>query len=144
MSGSPVRSHAGSTPRFDAPEAENEDAEPVTPCGASKRAIVVYGAGVGTMRTVCTDPECPVHRPSSVVPIDPDAEARRKECRLRLNDFRLHYCWHREIGGEAKMVAGPYTTKSVADYRKALAQLQAICGKRDHTLPLPFLARSST
>jgi hypothetical protein len=68
----------------DAPEAENEDAEPVTPCGASKRAVVVHGAGVGTMRTVCTDPECPVHRPSSVVPIDPDAEARRKECRLRL------------------------------------------------------------
>jgi hypothetical protein len=29
----------------DAPEVENEDAEPVTPCGASKRAIVVRGKG---------------------------------------------------------------------------------------------------
>jgi len=63
----------------EAPEVENEDAEPVTPCAASKRAIVVYGEGAGTTRTVCTDPECPVHHPSRVVPIDPDAEARRKE-----------------------------------------------------------------
>jgi ParB family chromosome partitioning protein len=61
------------------PEVENEEAEPVTQCGASKSAIVVYGQGAGTTRTVCTDPECPVHHPSRVVPIDPDAEARRKE-----------------------------------------------------------------
>jgi ParB family chromosome partitioning protein len=63
----------------EAPEVENEDAEPVTPCGASKPAIVVYGEGAGTTRTICIDPECPVHHPSRVVPIDPDAEARRKE-----------------------------------------------------------------
>jgi ParB family transcriptional regulator, chromosome partitioning protein len=62
-----------------APEVENEDAKPVTPCGASKPAIVVYGEGAGTTRTICIDPECPVHHPSRVVPIDPDAEARRKE-----------------------------------------------------------------
>jgi hypothetical protein len=71
----------------DAPEVENEDAE-VTPCGASKRAIVVYGAGAGTTRTICIDPECPVHHPSRVVPIDPDAEARRKERRLRLKRLK--------------------------------------------------------
>jgi ParB family chromosome partitioning protein len=65
--------------QVEAPEVENEDAEPVTECGASKPAIVVYGEGAGTTRTVCTDPECPVHHPSRVVPIDPDAEARRKE-----------------------------------------------------------------
>jgi ParB family chromosome partitioning protein len=63
----------------EAPEVENEDAEPVTPCEASKPAIVVYGEGAGTTRTICTDPECPVHHPSRVAPIDPDAEARRKE-----------------------------------------------------------------
>jgi ParB family chromosome partitioning protein len=63
----------------EAPEVENEDAEPITPSGASKPAIVVYGEGAGITRTVCTDPECSVHHPSRVVPIDPDAEARRKE-----------------------------------------------------------------
>jgi ParB family transcriptional regulator, chromosome partitioning protein len=63
----------------EAPEDENEDAEPVTQCGASKLAIVVYDQGAGTTRTVCMDPECPVHHPSRVAPIDPDAEARRKE-----------------------------------------------------------------
>jgi ParB family chromosome partitioning protein len=63
----------------EAPEVENEDAEPLTPCGASKQAIVVYGEGAGTTRTVCMDPECPVHHPSRVVPIDPDAEERRKQ-----------------------------------------------------------------
>jgi ParB family chromosome partitioning protein len=63
----------------EAPEVENEDAEPLTQCGASKPAIVVYGKGSGTTRTICIDPECPVHHPRRVVPIDPDAEARRKE-----------------------------------------------------------------
>ncbi len=42
-------------------EAENPDAEP--PCAAAKPAIVVYGKRVGTMLTVCTDDECPVHDP---------------------------------------------------------------------------------
>jgi ParB family chromosome partitioning protein len=63
----------------EAPEVENEDAEPLTQCGASKPAIVVYGEGAGTTRTICIDPECPVHHPSSTIPIDPDAEARRKQ-----------------------------------------------------------------
>ena len=63
----------------DAPKDENEDSEPVTPCEASKTAIVVYGEGAGTTRTVCTDPDCPVHHPRRVVPIDPDAEARQKQ-----------------------------------------------------------------
>jgi ParB family transcriptional regulator, chromosome partitioning protein len=63
----------------EAPEVENEDAEPLTQCGASKPAIVIYGQGAGTTRTICIDPECPVHHPRRVVPIDPDAEARRKE-----------------------------------------------------------------
>jgi ParB family chromosome partitioning protein len=44
----------------DVPKDENEDSEPVTPCEASKTAIVVYGEGAGTTRTVCTDPDCPV------------------------------------------------------------------------------------
>ncbi len=42
-------------------EAENPDAEP--PCAAAKPAIVVYGKRVGTMLTVCTDDECPIHDP---------------------------------------------------------------------------------
>jgi ParB family transcriptional regulator, chromosome partitioning protein len=63
----------------DAPEDENEDSEPVKPCEASKTAIVVYGEGAGTTRTVCTDPDCPVHHPRRVVPIDPDAEERQKQ-----------------------------------------------------------------
>src|ERR1700744_1281006 len=61
------------------PEDENKDAEPVPPCDASKTAIVVYGEGAGSTRTVCTDPECPVHHPQRVIQIDPDAEARQRE-----------------------------------------------------------------
>lgn len=63
----------------DVPKDENEDSEPATPCEASKTAIVVYGEGAGTTRTVCTDPDCPVHHPRRVVPFDPDAEARQKQ-----------------------------------------------------------------
>jgi ParB family transcriptional regulator, chromosome partitioning protein len=61
------------------PEDENEDAEPVTPCESSKTAIVVYGEGAGSTRTVCTDPDCPVHHPHRIVQIDPDLEARQRE-----------------------------------------------------------------
>ena len=46
---------------------------------SSKTAIVVYGEGAGTTRTVCTDPDCPVHHPRRVIPIDPEAEARQRE-----------------------------------------------------------------
>lgn len=58
---------------------EGEDAEIITPCEASKTAIVVYGEGAGTTRTVCTDPNCPVHHPRRVVAPDPEAEARQRE-----------------------------------------------------------------
>ena len=51
----------------------------MTPCESSKTAIVVYGEGAGRTRTVCTDPECPVHHPHLVIQIDPDAEARQRE-----------------------------------------------------------------
>jgi ParB family chromosome partitioning protein len=51
----------------------------VTPCESSTTAIVVYGEGAGSTRTVCTDPECPVHHPRRVIQIDPDAEARQRE-----------------------------------------------------------------
>jgi ParB family chromosome partitioning protein len=61
------------------PEDENEDAEPVTYCQSSKSAIVVYGEGAGRTRTVCTDPDCPVHHPRRVIQIDPGAEARQRE-----------------------------------------------------------------
>jgi hypothetical protein len=40
---------------------------------------VVYGAGSGTTRTVCTDPNCSVHHSGRVVPIGPEAEQRRRE-----------------------------------------------------------------
>jgi ParB family transcriptional regulator, chromosome partitioning protein len=60
-------------------EDENQDAEPGPPCESSKVAIVVYGEGAGSTRTVCTDPDCPVHHPHRVIPIDPDAEARQRE-----------------------------------------------------------------
>jgi ParB family transcriptional regulator, chromosome partitioning protein len=61
------------------PSPKDEDAEPVTPCESSKTAIVVYGEGAGSTRTVCTDSECPVHHPHRVIQIDPDAEARQRE-----------------------------------------------------------------
>ena len=60
-------------------EDENEDSEPVMPCESSKTAIVVYGEGAGSTRIVCTDPDCLVHHPHRVIPIDPDAEARQRE-----------------------------------------------------------------
>jgi hypothetical protein len=56
-----------------------KEAEPVTPCEASKPVIVVYGAGAGTTRTVCTDLNCSVHHPSRGVPIDPETEQRRRD-----------------------------------------------------------------
>ncbi len=58
---------------------EGEDGAEITPCESSKTAIVVYGEGAGTTRTVCTDPNCPVHHPRRVIPIDPEAEARQRE-----------------------------------------------------------------
>ncbi len=64
---------------LDALKEEDEDAEAITPCKGSKTAIVVYGEGAGTTRTVCTDPNCPVHHPSRVVAPDPEAEARLRE-----------------------------------------------------------------
>ncbi|UWZ85142.1 ParB/RepB/Spo0J family partition protein [Occallatibacter riparius] len=64
---------------LEAPEDESENGEYVPPCEASKTAIVVYGDGAGTTRQVCTDPDCPVHHPRRVAPIDPEAEARQRE-----------------------------------------------------------------
>src|SRR3984885_7862362 len=58
---------------------EGKDGAEITPCESSKTAIVGYGEGAGTTRTVCTDPDCPVHHPRRVVPIDPEAEARQRE-----------------------------------------------------------------
>jgi ParB family chromosome partitioning protein len=42
-------------------ETENLEAEPVRSCNSEKTAIVVYGRGVGTTRTVCIDEDCPIH-----------------------------------------------------------------------------------
>ena len=64
---------------LDAPSDDSEDSEDITPCEASKTAIVVYGEGAGTTRQVCTDPNCPVHHPRKVAPIDPKAEARQRK-----------------------------------------------------------------
>jgi ParB family chromosome partitioning protein len=64
---------------LEAPKDESEDGDNILPCEASKTAIVVYGDGAGTTRKVCTDPDCPVHHPSRVVAIDPQAEARQRE-----------------------------------------------------------------
>jgi ParB family chromosome partitioning protein len=50
---------------------DNPDAEPVVQCEAAKPAIIVYGRNVGTILTVCTDNNCPIH--------DPRAAARRAE-----------------------------------------------------------------
>src|SRR5579859_3581485 len=50
---------------------DSEDGASASPCEASKTAIVVYGDGAGTTRQVCTDPNCPVHHPHRVVPVDP-------------------------------------------------------------------------
>lgn len=43
----------------------NPDAEPALPCAATKTAIIVYGKGIGTALTICTDWNCPVHDPSA-------------------------------------------------------------------------------
>jgi ParB family transcriptional regulator, chromosome partitioning protein len=64
---------------LDAPTDDGEDTENIMPCEASKTAIIVYGDGAGTTRKVCTDPNCPVHHPRRVVPVDPEAEARQRE-----------------------------------------------------------------
>jgi ParB family chromosome partitioning protein len=58
---------------------DSEDGDNLPTCEASKTAIVVYGDGAGTTRKVCTDPNCPVHHPRRVVPVDPEAEARQRE-----------------------------------------------------------------
>ncbi len=42
---------------------QNPDAKPVPACEAAKPAIVVYGKRVGTILTVCTDNQCPIHDP---------------------------------------------------------------------------------
>jgi len=44
---------------------DNTDAEPVTPCAATKTAIIVYGKQLGRKLTVCTDKDCPVHDPQA-------------------------------------------------------------------------------
>jgi ParB family chromosome partitioning protein len=66
---------------------ENPDAEPVPPCAAAKRAIIVYGKRVGTTLTVCTDNNCPVHDPRAAAEqaanpapmMEPAAEAETEE-----------------------------------------------------------------
>ena len=58
---------------------EGEEGADIAPCESSKTAIVVYGEGTGTTRTVCTDPNCSVHHPRRVIAIDPEAEARQRE-----------------------------------------------------------------
>src|SRR3984885_4942592 len=58
---------------------EGKDGAEITPCESSKTAIVVYGEGAGTTRTVCTDPECPVHHPHRVIQIDPDSDAGARQ-----------------------------------------------------------------
>jgi hypothetical protein len=40
-------------------------------CSMRIVAIVVYGEGAGSTRAVCTDPDCPIHRPSRVIQGDP-------------------------------------------------------------------------
>jgi ParB family chromosome partitioning protein len=43
---------------------ENPDAESTPQCASAKTAIIVYGKRVGTLVTVCTDDDCPVHEPN--------------------------------------------------------------------------------
>jgi ParB family transcriptional regulator, chromosome partitioning protein len=64
---------------LETPEDKSEDGENVSLCEASKTAIVVYGDGAGTTRKVCIDPDCAVHHPRKVAPIDPEAEARQRK-----------------------------------------------------------------
>jgi ParB family transcriptional regulator, chromosome partitioning protein len=44
---------------------ENPDAEPDLPCAAAKTALIVFGKRIGTILTVCTDSDCPVHDPQA-------------------------------------------------------------------------------
>ena len=61
---SPKERHPGSlqTHQFHALDiADNPDAEP--PCPTTKAAIIVFGRHAGSMLTVCTHYDCPVHNP---------------------------------------------------------------------------------
>jgi len=66
---------------------ENFDAEPVQSCDAERTALVVFGKGVGTTVSVCTDPDCPVHtnRPqlqrvesTATTPVTPQPESEER------------------------------------------------------------------
>ncbi len=64
--------------RVQAPkESDGEDAEPV--CPHVTIAIVTHGDGIGRRLAICTDQDCPVHRPKHVYTPDPGFEQRQQE-----------------------------------------------------------------
>ena len=76
-------------------EIDTENPDPALPCEAAQTAIIVYGKGIGTTLTVCTDNHCPVHDPRAaahqaenptpvLAPVPPveteeEAETRRQQ-----------------------------------------------------------------
>jgi ParB family chromosome partitioning protein len=96
------------------PVEENPDAEPAPPCAAAKTAIIIYGNGVGTTLSVCTDNDCPVHDPRAaaeqaadpVPTMEPAKEAETEEeaeeRKARYQQQRKEYEEQQERKAEAR------------------------------------------
>ncbi len=59
------------------PSNESEAAEPV--CPHATTAIVTHGDGIGTRLEICTEQDCPVHRPKRTFTPDPDFDQRMQQ-----------------------------------------------------------------
>ncbi len=59
----------------DAPTMENPDAEPDTEYPTTKTAIIVYGKGIGTLRTICANKNCAIHDPRNAARVTAPATA---------------------------------------------------------------------
>jgi ParB family chromosome partitioning protein len=93
---------------------ENPDAEPAPPCAAAKTAIIIYGNGVGTTLSVCTNNNCPVHDPRAaaeqatdpVPTMEPATEAETEEeaeeRKARYEQQRKEYEEEQERKAEAR------------------------------------------
>lgn len=58
---------------------DRPNGEPATTCGSATPAIITHGHGVGVLRVVCADQDCPVHHPSRSIENDDDSDAEWQE-----------------------------------------------------------------
>jgi ParB family chromosome partitioning protein len=84
------------------PVEENPDAEPAPPCAAAKTAIIIYGNGVGTTPSVCTDDNCPIHDPRAAAadPVPTMEPAKEAESEEEAEERKARYQQQREQYGE--------------------------------------------